>query len=192
MQKTQSAFASFLLLAMATVSIAQDGGLELKNFDKSIRAQDDLYRFVNGSWLKKTEIPADKSNYGSFTALSDLSQLRIRQIVEMAASKQSAPGSDEQKVGDFFKSYMNEAMINKLGAQPIASYLKEVDALETHDAIFESFGKYNAMGVGSPVAVFVGQDAKESSKYIVQMFQSGTSLPSRHYLSSLLSCNIGN
>lgn len=181
MQKTQTAFAGFLLLTMTTFSIAQDGGLELKNFDKSIRAQDDLYRFVNGSWLKKTEIPSDKSNYGSFTALSDLSQLRIRQIVEMSASKQSAPGSDEQKVGDFFKSYMNEAMVNKLGAQPIAPYLKEVDALDSHDAIFEAFGKYNAMGVGSPVAVFVGQDAKESSKYIVQMFQSGTSLPDRDY-----------
>lgn len=179
-------FSGFLVfgltwLAMTPWAIAQDSGLKIKNFDRKTRVQDDLYRHVNGSWLDQTKIPDDKSNYGAFTALADLSQLRIKQIVEAAASGDHAPGSDEQKVGDFFKSYMNEAAINKRGAKPIQRMLKSVDKLDEHKKIFTAFGRFNAKGVGSPVAVFIMQDAKDSSRYMVQMIQSGTSLPDRDY-----------
>lgn len=181
MQTTLTRAMGVLVLMVSTQAIAQDGGLNLENFDKSIRVQDDLYRAVNGNWLKKTDIPSDKSNYGAFTALSDLSQLRIRQIIEEAAAGDHAPGSDMQMVGDFFKSYMNQAKINKKGAKPVQPMLARVNGLDSHDAIFSSFGKFSSMGVDTPVAVFVGQDAKNSEQYIVQMIQSGTSLPDRDY-----------
>ena len=181
MQKKLFGLTGFLLLMNSFGAWGQEGGLELGNFDKSIRVQDDLYRHVNGTWLQKTEIPSDKSNYGSFTALADLSQMRIRQIVEIAASGTHAPGSDSQKVGDFFKSFMNEAVIAKKGHGPVQPMLQKVNKLDTHKAIFKAFGTFNANGVGSPIGVFVSQDAKKSSEYIVQMIQSGTSLPDRDY-----------
>ncbi|MEE2639187.1 MAG: M13 family metallopeptidase [Planctomycetota bacterium] len=177
----KTAIAGWLLLGISVSATAQDPGLKVENFDRQTRVQDDLYRYVNGTWLDKTEIPADKSNYGSFTALADLSQLRIRQIVETAASGDHPAGSDEQKVGDFFKSFMNQAALNRKGAKPIANLLERVDSLDSHKKIFTAFGRYGAMGVDTPVGVFVSQDAKDSSRYMVHMIQSGTSLPDRDY-----------
>ena len=172
---------AFLFAGVASHLPAQDKGLKLENFDKKTRVQDDLYRHVNGSWLDKTEIPSDKSNYGSFTALADLSQARIRQIVEEAASGENPNGSDKQKVGDFFKSFMNQAAINRKGAKPIKKFLENVDKIDNHFKIFSAFGRFGAMGVDVPVGVFVMQDAKDSSRYMLHMMQSGTSLPDRDY-----------
>ena len=135
----KTAIAGWLLLGISVSATAQDPGLKVENFDRQTRVQDDLYRYVNGTWLDKTEIPADKSNYGSFTALADLSQLRIRQIVETAASGDHPAGSDEQKVGDFFKSFMNQAALNRKGAKPIANLLERVDSLDSHKKIFTAF-----------------------------------------------------
>src|SRR5262249_29728447 len=76
-------------------------GVELANFDKSVRPQDDFYRYVIGSWLKTAQIPADKAEWGAFDKLADDSEMRLRAIVEETADRtQKAPGSDEQKVGD--------------------------------------------------------------------------------------------
>ena len=170
-----------LFIAGAELACGQDKGLKLENFDKQTRVQDDLYRYVNGGWLNRTEIPADKSNYGSFTALADLSQQRIRQVVEEAASGEHPAGSDQQKVGDFFKSFMNQAAINKRGSKPIQPMLKDVDGLDSHAEVFLAFGSMGARGVSVPVGVFVSQDAKDSSRYMLHMIQSGTSLPDRDY-----------
>ncbi|MEC9092094.1 MAG: M13 family metallopeptidase [Planctomycetota bacterium] len=171
----------FCLLGLSVYTIAQDKGLKTENFDRKTRVQDDLYRHVNGSWMDKTEIPADKSNYGSFTALADLSQLRIKQIIEAAASEEHPQGSNEQKVGDFFKSFMNQAAINKKKTKPIQPMLDSIDKLDSHKKVFTSFGRLGARGVDTPLGVFVSQDAKDSTRYLVHMIQSGTSLPDRDY-----------
>src|SRR6266699_2464519 len=88
-------------------------GVELVNFDKTVKPQDDFYRYVNGSWLKTTKIPADKSEYGAFVKLSDDSEMRLRSIIEESGAKtQKASGSDEQKVGDLYTSFMNEQKLD--------------------------------------------------------------------------------
>jgi endothelin-converting enzyme/putative endopeptidase len=91
--------------------IAQEvlkSGIELSNVDQSIRPQDDFYRYVNGTWLDKTEIPTDKSSYGSFTALRDKARLDVLEIIEeMSKREDLEPGSDEQKVRDLYRSFMN-------------------------------------------------------------------------------------
>ena len=90
----------------------------LRRSTRRSRAQDDLFRHVNGGWLAKTEIPADKSSWGSFDMLVDKSQADLRAIVEEAAKATSkAPGSDPQKIGDFYESFMNEARIEELGIE---------------------------------------------------------------------------
>jgi len=87
-----------------------NSGIELANMDKSVRAQDDFYYHVNGEWLEKTEIPGDKSNYGSFTQLYDDSQKAMKEVLEKAAAnKDVKPGSDEAKLAAFYNSYMDEA-----------------------------------------------------------------------------------
>ena len=98
------------------------GGLDRSGFDASVRPQDDLFRAVNGQWLKDTPIPADKANYGSFIELRDRSDERVRKIVEDLALTQAAPGSNEQKVGSYFRSFTDLAAIDRAGLAPVAPW----------------------------------------------------------------------
>ena len=101
------------LLAFASPLQADDlfSGIDPDGFDPSVRPQDDLFQHVNGRWLLATEIPADKSNYGSFTALDDAARENMRTIVEEAAKNPTDANS--RKVGDFYRSFMNEELIEQ-------------------------------------------------------------------------------
>jgi putative endopeptidase len=107
-------------------------GLDLAGFDRSVRPQDDLYRFAGGTWLANTEIPPDRSNYGSFLILDDQAQEEVRQLI-VAASQQPnrAPGTDAQKVGDFYLAYMDTARVESLGLTPLERELARIDAIAT-------------------------------------------------------------
>lgn len=176
---------SLFVLAVAaavvpTAVFGAESGIDPSTFDTNVRIQDDFYRAVNGTWLNETDIPADKSNYGSFTVLADLSEQRIREIIEEAAASEHPQGSDAQKVGDLYRSFMNEERCEELGVGPVKDDLAAMGKLAAAD-LSEIWGAFEATGVGSPVAMYVGQDAKESTKYIVSFYQSGTSLPDRDY-----------
>lgn len=110
-----------LVLSIAALGVsAQPGsGIDISGFDKSVRAQDDLFEAGNGAWLKKTEIPADKSRFGSFDQLSDLSDQRLRSIVEALAPRPQAVGSTDQKVADYYRTFLNTAAIDKAGLAPL-------------------------------------------------------------------------
>ena len=159
----------------------QEPSLDTGAFDRDVRPQDDLYEFVNGTWLETTPIPADKTDYGSFTKLADLSEERLKKIVDELAKGSHPKGSNEQKVGDFFKAFMDVEKANQLGFDPIVDEIAKIDALETKADLIRHFGVMDQMGVGSPLGVYVSQDAKVSTQYIVHLIQSGTSLPDRDY-----------
>src|SRR5688572_14888467 len=95
-------------------------GFDLAGMDRAIAPGDSFFFHASGTWAKTTQIPADRSNYGMFTALGDRSDERTRKIVESASG---APGSDAQKIADFFKSFMDEAAIEAKGLQPIQARL---------------------------------------------------------------------
>lgn len=157
--------------------------LDTSGFNREVRAQDDLFEHVNGTWLQNTEIPADKSNYGSFIELDDLSRERIRDLVQELSKGTHEKGSAEQKVGDYYRSFMDTQQIAAAGLAPLKSELAKIDALETKDDVFQHFGYLQTIGVGSPSGFFVSQDAKDSTRYICQLIQSGISLPDRDYYS---------
>jgi predicted metalloendopeptidase len=169
------------LLASGGALCALETGIDLSNADKNVRVQDDLYLAINGSWLAKTEIPADRSNYGAFTALDDLSRDRIRAIIEEAAKGPHAKGSDAQKVGDLYLSFMDEKAIESLGTKPIQPELAKIAAISSQSELALSMGKLSQLGVQVPVAFFVGQDDKDSSAYIATYYQSGLGMPDRDY-----------
>ncbi|MBM7072241.1 M13 family metallopeptidase [Shewanella sp. 202IG2-18] len=157
-------------------------GVELANFDNSVRPQDDFYYNVNGTWLKDTPIPADKSNYGAFSVLYEQSQNSLKKIIEATAAKPNkAAGSSEQKVGDFYASYMNTDKVETLGAEPLKPLLSEIEAAKTHKDIARLMGKLLVNGSGSPFGFYVNNDAKNSSQYAVYVYQSGLTLPDRDY-----------
>jgi len=102
--------------------------LVFDDFDTSVRIQDDLYRHVNGGWLARTEIPADKPMTGSFVDLRDRAEAAVRDIITSIAADRSGGrvlGSDEQKIADLYASFMDEEAIERAGAAPLADGLAE-------------------------------------------------------------------
>jgi predicted metalloendopeptidase len=157
-------------------------GIDRSNFDPSTRPQDDLYRAVNGTWLSQTEIPADKSNYGAFTALDDTAREQIHAIIEEIASKpDNAAGSAAQKVGDYYASFMDEKAIEEKGLGPIQETLAEIDAVESKDDLPKLMARLARIGVQTPLQPYVHQDPKDSTHYAGDLWQGGLGLPDRDY-----------
>jgi putative endopeptidase len=157
-------------------------GIERANFDKAVRFQDDLFRAVNGAWLAKTEIPPDRSDYGAFAALAEKAEKDCRAIIEgCAAAKDNTPGSERQKVGDLYASFMDEARAEDLGIRPIAAKLAEVDAIHTKADLMRTLAGLSKIGIAGPLACYVGTDAKKSDEHILEISQAGLGLPDRDY-----------
>ena len=158
-----------------------DFGVDLAGMDTSVAPGDDWGRYVNGTYLKTLVIPADRSNYGMFTKLRDLSQERTRLIVEAAARTKSAPGSEAQKVGDFYASFMDEAAIEAKGLTPLAPRLAEIAAIKDRAALAQAFGDASRDGVDVPIGVGPQQDLKNPDIYAVYIGQGGLGMPDRDY-----------
>lgn len=156
-------------------------GLLLPGYDRQVRAQDDLFQFANGAWLRTTEIPADRSQYGAFIALADQAETNLRAIVEDSAARRGAAGSPDQQIGDFYASFMDTARVDALGAAPLKESLDRIDALATPAELARYFGESAAKDVSSPLALYINQDAKNASAYLPNVWQSGLTLPDRDY-----------
>lgn len=159
-----------------------ESGLEPASFDKSVRPQDDLFRHVNGAWLNSTQIPADKATYGAFDILFDKAQADLRAIVEEAAkSANKAPGSEAQKIGDFYDSFMNEKRAEELGLTPLKSELDAIEALKTKTDVARAFAHFFKLNLINPIVGYVDGDAQEPGKDILYVYQGGLGLPDRDY-----------
>ena len=155
-------------------------GVALDNMDLSVKPGNDFFKYVNGQWLEKTEIPSDRSNYGGFGILRDLSEERVKTIIEESAAKTSRAGSDEQKVGDFYGAFMDKEAIEAAGLTPVQADLDRIAAAQTHADIARLMAD-PALGAPSIVAPFVSVDLKDVENYIVYMTQSGLGMPNRDY-----------
>lgn len=151
-------------------------GLDFSRKDESVRAQDDLYRHFNGSWLKTVEIPADRATDGAFMELRVQSEARVREIIE------GATGSDEAtKISDIYKSFMDADAVNAKGGSPIAAELAEVDAISSISDFTSTLSKLEARGVSGIFGTFIYADMKDASTNILYLQQGGISLPDEAY-----------
>jgi putative endopeptidase len=176
-------FSSLVLMAFLSsagaLAVAADG-LDRSGFDPAVRPQDDLFRAVNGGWLQATEIPADKADFGSFVQLRDLSDARVRALVDELARQPHAPGSVEQKVGDFYASYLDTAAIDKAGLAPVKPLLAEIDAIRTKGQLARWMGQAQGR-IGTPVQLDVLPDFKQPTVNRAITWQGGLGLPDRDY-----------
>jgi putative endopeptidase len=156
-------------------------GVDVSGMDRSIDPGEDFYRFVNGKWQERTEIPADRSNWGGFAILRNTSDERTKLIIERLAAKKSAPGTVEQKVGDFFASFMDEAAIEKAGIEPVRPLLAKIDAINSPAALARTMGELNTMSIDMPIGASVFQDLKDNKIYAGYIGQGGLGLPDRDY-----------
>ena len=157
-------------------------GIEKANMDLTVRPQDDFYLYVNGGWIKKNEIPGDKTVIGSFYDLRDTADENVKAIIEeLAATKNLKIGSDEQKVADLFRSYMDVEARNKAGIAPVQPILDTINRIKNKSDLASFFGKYQSAGIGNPLAFYISIDAKDSSRYATHIWQSGLGLPDKDY-----------
>ncbi|HEY0037856.1 MAG TPA: M13 family metallopeptidase, partial [Longimicrobium sp.] len=136
----------------------------------------------NGGWLKRTQIPSDRSSYGSFVQLRDRSEEALRAIVdEAAAARNAQPGSDTQKVGDLYASFMDSARIEAAGIAPLRPELARIAALRDRAELPELYARMQRLGVSTPFGFGVGQDGRQATRYIGSVGQGGLGLPDRDY-----------
>ena len=168
-----------LTLSLAGVaSAAPHSGLDLTGIDHAVRPQDDLFRAGNGHWLATTEIPADKSSFGMVAQLRDLSDQRVRALVEGLA--QAKPGSAEHKIGAYYASFMDTVAIDRAGLAPVKPQLDGIAALQTREQIAAWLGR-NVGVVDMPVVLSVEADFKQPGINRVIANQGGLGLPNRDY-----------
>jgi putative endopeptidase len=154
-------------------------GIALDELDSEVRPQDDLFRHVNGQWIERTEIPADKARYGSFLVLHEEAEQAVREIIEEA--QQAEPGSEARKVGDLYASFMNEQHVELLGASPIAKQLVEVSLINSVESFLETLGRLERQGVSGFVQLYVDNDPGNPERYLVFVEQGGIGLPDESY-----------
>ncbi len=174
------------LIVTAAATTAQDRaaqvpGIDAAGMDVSARPQDDFFRYVNGRWSDATPIPADQSGYGSFAILRERSQEAVRNIIEAEGRSQAAAGTDSQKIGDLYKSFMDEAKIESLGITPLNEELRRIAAIGNTSELPAAFARASQIGVRLPFAVGVGADQRKSDQYAVSVSQSGLGMPDRDY-----------
>jgi putative endopeptidase len=157
-------------------------GFDLNGRDTSVNPGDSFFRFANGAALDQMQIPSDRTSYGSFALLRELSDNRVKAMIEaLTARTDLAAGSDEQKIADAYRSYMDEARIEALDAQPLQPYLAAIRAADTHEKAAVYMGETQGRIGGSIFGTGISTDQKAPTRYVVSTGQSGLGLPNRDY-----------
>jgi predicted metalloendopeptidase len=159
-----------------------NSGIDLQWLDTSVRPQDDFYQYMSGKWLSSKEIPADKARYNSFDILSDLSEQRLHDLITtLSKDKKLAPGSNGRKIADLYGSYMNVTLADHRKAIPLQPLFAKIDHITSKDQLPALSADFGKIGISVPVNTFIGQDARDASKYAVYVSQGGLTLPDRDY-----------
>jgi putative endopeptidase len=164
-----------------SAAVDRDSGIALENMDTTIRPGDDFFSYVNGTWIANTEIPADKASYDGFSVLADQAQEDVRVIIEEAAAGEFPVGSDEQKVGDLYRSYTDMETRNAKGIMPLREELERIEAIGDHDDLAVYFAAANRRGYPVPVGIDQNEDFRDPERYMIYAWQNGLGLPDREY-----------
>nr|WP_224243525.1 M13 family metallopeptidase [Hyalangium gracile] len=166
-------------------------GVDTAGMDLSVPAGDSFYRYVNGTWIAKTEIPADRSAYGLAVKLAEQASQRTREIIEEAARADAPAGSELRKLGDLFASFMDEAAIEAKGLSPLEPELRRIASIANRKELSAALGEtlrtdVDALNIGDVTTarlfgLWVSEDFNEPSRYAAYLFQGGLGLPDRDY-----------
>ena len=156
-------------------------GIGADGMDVSVRPGDDFFEYVNGRWVEATEIPADKARYGTFDILRDESQENVKAIIEESATGDFAKGTDEQKVGDLYRSFMDMDTRDARGIAPLQPELDRIDAISNYDDLAVYFASVMTRNLDAPFAIGQVADFKNPKQYMIYAAQSGLGMPDREY-----------
>ena len=169
--------ASLSLICLAANRLVPAAGADLET-----KPGDDFFRYANGTWLDRVQIPPDKAAYSLRLAMTDLTEQRLHDLVEEAAKKaEHKPATTEGKVGAFYKAFMDEGRVEKEGAAPLKEKLAEIPAATTREKLAAMMGRQNDDFEGAIFGTFIDVDAKNPKRYVVYLGQQGIGLPDRDY-----------
>src|SRR6478672_8072001 len=157
--------------------------IDPKNMDTSVKPGDDFFRYANGAWIKRTEIPPEYSRWGAFNELIEHNNDALHAIAEKASTTSVDPklAPETQKVGDYYASGMDEKTIEAQRTKPLEDEFKRIDAIKDRADLLKAIAHLHTIGVGAFFGFGAGQDAKDSSRDIAQAAQGGLGMPDRDY-----------
>ena len=153
-------------------------GVDLTGRDMTIKPGDDFWKHANGTWDKRTEIAPDRTSVGGFVTLADLSEKRVRAIVEDVAKTGGKAGTPAQQIGDMYASWMGEAAIEARGANVITPYLTRIEAISDKAGLLKLFASNDYF---APIGVGILPNPADPTRYIAGVAQSGLGMPNRDY-----------
>ena len=157
-------------------------GFDASGADTSVKPGDDFFRYVNGTWIKKTQIPSDKPAYSLRLAMTDLTEQRLHEMMEALGAKPNTdPVSLEEKIGAFYHSFMDEAQVEKLGVEGMRPQLNDLDRCETKEDLGALMGRTTSDFESSIFNFFIDVDLKDPTHYAFYITQGGLGLPDRDY-----------
>ncbi|WP_133274333.1 M13 family metallopeptidase [Hymenobacter radiodurans] len=151
------------------------------NADTTVNPGDDFFTYANGAWLKKHPIPASESSWSIAKEVQNEVYARLRKLNEEATKAKAKPGSNEQKIGDFYATGMDSVTIDKQGIMPLKPELDRIAAMRTVQDVPAVIARLQPLGVDALIGVFINQDAKKSDLMTAYLWQSGLGLPNRDY-----------
>jgi putative endopeptidase len=178
-------------LLLAGVAVAEVHGPDLTGMDVTVAPGDDFFEYANGSWIKSTEIPADRSSYGTSAILSELTTQRVNELLQAAAAKAPRAGAEVQQIGDFYDSYMDEAGIESKGLKVMQPLLTRIDDIFSRSELAAALGEtlradvdvLNSTNLYTPhlFGLWVAQDLNDPKRYLPFLLQGGLGMPDREY-----------
>ncbi len=162
-------------------AVEPHSGINLDNMDTSVRPGDDFFAYVNGTWVRETEVPADKSSFSVGASLNDESLENVRLIIEESSTGDFAKGTDEQKVGDLYRSFMDMKTRDARGMEPLRPELERIESIDSRDDLAVYFAETMTRGLDAPFAIGQTADFKNPTYYMFYAAQSGLGLPDREY-----------
>jgi putative endopeptidase len=157
-------------------------GIDLGARDPAVKPGDDFDRFANGHWKDTYQLKDYESDFGSFDALNDQAEAEVRAIIEELAQRTDlAPGSDEQKIRDYYASYMDQAARDRKGIKPLRPLLRSIQRIDTPAELVAAFGRTDVEATNAPVGIGLGVDRKNPDRYLVGVGVGGLGLPAKDY-----------
>ncbi len=166
-------------LAAGTLPIAMDP--LVRNLDKTVSPGADFFSYANGAWVKANPIPASERGWGIANLVYEETYRQRVEICTAAATSGAAQGTSAQKVGDFWATGMDSAAIEAAGAKPLAPWLDDIAAIRDRASLLATIARFQADAIRPLYGMYVGQDERNSEKYMVHLFQGGIRLPDRGY-----------
>jgi putative endopeptidase len=171
-----------IFLAVAFVASKSPKGVDKSSMDLTVLPGADFYRYANGTWLKENPVPASESRWSNFNIVAERNNSILRQLLEDAAADRTAkPGSVKDKVGTFYRIFLDSTKRETQGIRPVLSDLATINKIETKEQLIETIALFHKKGIRCFFNFYVGQDLKKSTAYIPYLSQGGLGLPDRDY-----------